>query len=131
MADSNFRGSTPAGYISGAAILINRACKLDSTEGRVVPATAIADVFQGVALTACTAAGQTVSLQKRGKAKMVASAAIALGAQVMITASGAGKISTAAGATAHSIGQALQAAGADGDVIEVDLDAVVNQPPNA
>lgn len=131
MADYNLRGSTPAGFLAGAAIGINRAVKLDSTAGRVIATSAIADDCEGVAMNAVTAVGQTVSVQKTGKAKMVASAAIALNAQVMPTAAGAGKISTAAGATAKSIGKALQAAGADGDVIEVELQLGVNGPANA
>jgi hypothetical protein len=65
------------------------------------------------------ASGGTVHLQTFGKVKVVASDVIALGAQVMPTHAGGGKVVTAAGATAKSVGVALTASGADGDIIEV------------
>ena len=122
---SNLLGSSPIGFIAGGTIGQYRACKLDSTEGQVIATTAIADVTVGIALVSASSGG-LVHLQTAGKAKCVASASISLGDQVMVTASGAGKVSTASGATAKSIGVALQAAGADGDVIEVLLHAGPN-----
>ncbi len=118
MADSNQQGVNPISFKAGAAIGINRMVKLDSTAGRVVVCSAITDLAIGVALNSAAAAGESVSVQTYGKAKVVASDAISLGAQLMPTASGAGKVVTAAGATAKSCGVALQASGADGDTIE-------------
>lgn len=66
-----------------------------------------------------TAAGQTVLLLGKGSTKkMVASEAITAGEQVFTAASG--KVQdTPTGATVYLVGTALTAAGADGDVIEV------------
>lgn len=121
MALYNTQNVSPIGFVAGGAISQYRAVKLHTTEGQVVAASAIADVAIGASMDAATASGQLVTVQTSGKAKLTASAAIALGAQVMVTASGSGKVSTASGATAVSIGIALQAAGADGDIIEVQL----------
>lgn len=118
MADFNFLGVSPINFKAGAAIGINRLVKLDTTTNQVVVTSAITDLAIGVALEAATAVGDNVPVQIFGKAKVVASAAVTLGDQLMPTAAASGKVSTAAGATAKSIGVALQAAGADGDVIE-------------
>jgi hypothetical protein len=118
MADSNQLGVSPISFKAGAAIGINRAVILDSASNTVIAASAITDLVIGIALEAAAAAGDLVPVQVFGKAKVVASAAIAVGAQLMPTGSGSGKVATAAGATAKSMGVALQAAGADGDVIE-------------
>lgn len=66
-----------------------------------------------------TGAGQTVLLLGKGATKkMVASEAITAGEQVFTAASG--KVQdTPSGATVYLVGTALTAAGADGDVIEV------------
>lgn len=119
MADFNAFGVSFASFQSGGAIGKNRAVKLDSVEGRVVVTSAITDLAIGVAVTSADAAGESVTVQLFGKAKAVASDVVAIGAQVMPTASGAGKVVTAAGATAKSMGVALTASGADGDTIEV------------
>lgn len=118
MATFNLQGISPISFTAGGTIGINRAVKLDSTAGQVVVTSAITDVCVGVAIQSGTS-GTLVAVQTSGVAKMVASDAIALNAQVMPTASGSGKVVTAAGATAKSLGVALQASGADGDVIEV------------
>lgn len=124
MAQSNMQGVSPAGYIAGGTITANRLVKLDSTAGQVVATTAITDVAVGAALTSAVSGG-TVAVQSFGKVKLTASAAITVGAQVMPTATGDGKVVTAAGATARSIGVALEASGADGDIIEVLLVAPI------
>ena len=75
------------------------------------------DVDVGVA-TEAAAADDVISVwlrTKQGTMKMKASAAIATGAEVEAAASG--KIATKSSGTA--IGIALEAAGADGDIIEV------------
>ena len=131
MANSNQMGVSPAGYIAGATVTQYRLVKLDSTAGQVIHTTAITDVGLGAALQTASTGG-TVPVQQFGKVKLTASDAISLGAQVMPTAAGAGKIVTAAGATAKSCGIALEAAGADGDIIEVLLVApAVNGPANS
>lgn len=131
MAQSNMLGVSPAGFVAGGTIAQYRAVILDSTAGQVVAGSAITDICVGASLQSGTSGG-TIPVQMFGKVKLTASAAIALGAQVMVTAAGAGKVSTAAGATAKSIGVALEAAGADGDIIEVLLHAPnVNGPANA
>jgi len=58
-----------------------------------------------------------VSANKQGSAKMVASKAIAIGVKVYSTA--AGKVTDTFASTGFIEGIALEAAGADGDVIEV------------
>ena len=131
MADSNHVGVSPINFKAGGTIGINTAVKLDSTENQVVVTSAITDVCIGFA-TQSAVSGDSVPVQIFGKAKAVASAAISLAAQLMPTASGSGKVSTAAGATAISCGVALQAAGADGDTIEVLFAGpVVNAPANS
>lgn len=125
MATSNNQNVSPLGFVAGAAISQYRLVKLDTTEGRVIATTAITDVAQGASMNSAAALGDLVAVQNFGKVKLTASAAITLGDQVMPTASGAGKISTSSGATARTIGIALQAAGADGDVIEVQLVAPI------
>lgn len=128
----NTHGTTYRSFISGAAIGPNRLVKLDSTEGRVVACSAITDVAIGVNQKDVTAAGEQCTVQLFGVTKIVASAAIAIGAQVMPTASGAGKCATAAGATALSCGVCLNAPGADGEMAEVLLSVPnVNGPLNA
>jgi hypothetical protein len=66
-----------------------------------------------------TGKGQTVNLLGKGPTKkMVASEAITAGEQVFTAASG--KVQdTPTGATVYLVGTALTAAGADGDIIEV------------
>ena len=118
MAFYNTLGVSCMTAIAGGTIGINRAVKLDSTAGQVVVTSAITDLAIGVAIDSA-ASGGAVAIQLFGIAKCVASDVISLGAQVMPTASGSGKVVTAAGATAKSMGVALTASGADGDVIEV------------
>lgn len=66
--------------------------------------------------------GYTGDVQVAGRAKVEASAAIAIGAK--ITAAAGGKAVTA-GAAANIIGVAASAAGANGEIIEVDIDREV------
>lgn len=127
---SNMQGISPLGFKAGGTIVKNRLVKLDSTAGQVIACTAITDVPVGVALEAASS-GDTVAVQTQGVAMVVASGVVALGAQVMPTASGAGKCITAAGATAQSVGVALAAAAADLDEIPVLLRIGVNGPANS
>lgn len=120
MSTSNFLGTSPQSLVSGAAVGQYRLCTVSAANTCIVT-TAITDSPIGVSLESAGAAGALVPLQSFGIAKIVASAAVAVGAQVMPTAGGAGKCMTAAGATAKSFGIAMSAAGADGDIIEVQL----------
>lgn len=118
MAESNYLGVSPAPFVAGGTIEQYRVVEFSAAPNVVTAANAIADLSLGVSLTSA-ASGDPVPCQVFGIAKVTASAAITAGAEVMVTASGAGKVETAAGATARSIGVALSAAGADGDVINV------------
>jgi hypothetical protein len=131
MADSNLLGVSLMSFKAGGTIGINRAVKLDSTANQVVVTTAITENVIGFA-TQAASSGDTVAIQVFGKCKAVASEAITLGAELMPTSSGSGKVVAAAGATAISCGIALQAAGADGDTIEVlFVGAQVKGPANS
>ena len=83
------------------------------------------DITFGISLIS-GGSGDVIPVQQFGVAKITASAAISAGAEVMATASGAGKISTLSGATSRGIGVALTASLADGDVIEVQLKPLPN-----
>ena len=119
MADFNYQGVSLLPFKAGAAIGQNRLVKLDSTAGRVVVTSAITDAAIGVSTISAAAANDLVAVQTSGVAKLVASGPVSLGDEVMPTGSGSGKVVTSSGATARSIGIALEAAGADGDVIAV------------
>lgn len=130
MATFNLLGVSPSSVIAGGTIAQYRAVVL-SAANTGTAGSAITDSPIGASLNSAVT-GELVGLQAFGDAKLTASAAIAVGAQVMVTAAGAGKVSTAAGATAKSIGIALEAAGADGDIIAVRLNIPpVNGPANA
>lgn len=130
-ARNNYSGTNPVSFKAGEAITVGRALKLDSTEGQVLHSTAITDAVIGVALET-VASGEMVSVLPAGPiVKMVPSAAVALGAQVMPTGSGAGKVSTAAGATARSIGVAITEAGAADELFEVMLLSSLNSAANS
>ena len=121
MAQSNQLGFSNTGWVAGAAIAKNVMVKLDTTAGQVIVTTAITEVAFGVTLTSTSAAGQTITVQQHGIAKVTASGIIALGAQVVASTDGKVETFTGIGATAISCGVALTAAGAAGDVIEVML----------
>lgn len=113
---------------AGGAIPACRVVKLDSTEGQVVVTTAITEPVFGASLNT-VAQGASVSIETgRTIVKLTASAAIAVGDRVMPGANG--KIAPASGATAIDCGQALQAAGADGEIISVLLNPMGKSPVN-
>ena len=120
MAQFNLLGSSPAGFIAGGVIPVNTLVMLDSTAGQVVVTTGITSLAIGAAMNSAVAGG-LVQVQQYGIAKLTAKSAITLGDQVMPVGSGGGLIDNSAGATAKSIGVAMTAALADGDVIEVML----------
>ena len=83
-----------------------------------VAGLAVKDI--GTAITAAFAAGDLVTVKLRtaaGTHKMIAQEALAIGATVYTEASG--KVQDTAQATSFQVGTALEAAGADGDIIEV------------
>lgn len=122
MADQNFAGTEPLSLKAGGTINGNRFIKQDTTKGQCVQSAAGTDVTIGVALIGA-AAGESVPFQSYGKSKVVAGAAVALNAQVTSDASGRA-VTVATGNT--SLGIAMEAAGAAGDVIEVLLTPLPN-----
>jgi predicted membrane GTPase involved in stress response len=116
MGSNNYETSNRISRIAGGVIAAKRLVKLDSTAGQVIACTAITDIAIGVSLHSATA-GQSVEIQTSGVAEIECSDAVALGAEVMPTAAGAGKCVTAAGATARSAGLAENLSAADGEVI--------------
>lgn len=127
----NFEGTTPNSWIAGAAITANRLVKQDTTEGQVIATAAITDTPIGVSI-GTYATNDVGEFQTHGVARLEAASAISLGDEVMPDGGGGGKIATASGATAKSIGQALQAAGGPGEIIKVKLNLpAVKGPANS
>lgn len=119
MADSNKAGISDLPFKSGAAIIINRLVKLDTTAARqVLQSAAAADKFVGVAQEAATAAGIPIAVQSASGtiAKLEAGAAVAIGDQISADSSGRG---ITAVTSANTAGIALSAASAAGDVFEI------------
>jgi hypothetical protein len=105
-------------FIADEAIALNLRVKLDS-DGRVTIA-GLADKEIGTCVSPAFAAGQPVTVRLRtaaGTHKMIAQEALTVGAEVF-TETG-GKVQDTAQATSFRVGIALEAAAADGDVIEV------------
>jgi hypothetical protein len=97
--------------------------KIGSASDRVAVCGA-ADIPIGVITDEAAAAGELVSVSllgsTRGTVRMVASAAIVQGALLEPAANGRVQTLGAGAGTHHVVGRALDAAGAAGDVIEVD-----------
>lgn len=99
----------------GAAALTKYLCV--KTPGALVVGAAATDDLVGIVQDGA-AIGATVLVCVQGVTKAVASAAIAKNA--LLAAAADGKIVTHAGTSTHPIiGRALEAAGADGDIIEI------------
>jgi len=106
------------GFEADEAIALYARVKLDS-DGKITNA-GLADKEIGTAQQEAFAAGDIISVKLRsgsGTHKMIASEALAAGAVVYTEASG--KVQDTAQATSFIVGTALEAASADGDVIEV------------
>lgn len=115
---SQFVDSNTRTFVADEAIAIYTRVKLDS-DGRVTTA-GLTDKEVGTAVTPAAAAGDPITVKLRtgaGTHKMIAVEALAIGATVYTEA--AGKVQDTAQATAFQVGTALEAATADGDVIEV------------
>jgi len=104
-------------FTAGAAIAVNVRVKLASGK---LAAAGVADKELGTLLDASFADGDVRSVRLRnssGTTKYIAASAIAVGADVYTAASG--KVNDTAASTSYLLGTALEAATADGDVIEV------------
>lgn len=104
-------------FAAGGALALHARVKLAAGALALAGAT---DVEIGTTTRETFAAGDDVAVRLRnaqGTCKMIAAAAIASGAEVNAKASG--KIDDDAAASSVKIGTALEAATADGDIIEV------------
>jgi hypothetical protein len=109
-------------FIADEAIAVHLRVKLDS-DGRVTVA-GLTDKDIGTAVSPAFAAGDNVTVKLRsgaGTHKMVAIEACAIGARMYTEANG--KVQDTAAQTSFQLGTALEAAGADGDIIEVLYDS--------
>ena len=105
-------------FTADAAIAQHARVILES-DGRIV-AAGLAEKEVGTACEAAFAAGDVIAVKLRtgaGTHKMIAVEALAIGATVYTET--AGKVQDTAQATAFQVGTALEAATADGDIIEV------------
>ncbi len=105
-----------ARFKAGGTITKDQALVLDTTEGQVVAAGAITDLVIGTAMAGASS-GDPVDVQLYGIALCVAGAAVTLGAQLSATT--AGQVIVASGATCKNMGVALQPAAAQGDHFSV------------
>ncbi len=104
-------------FVADEAIAENLRVKITSTG---VAVAGLAEKEIGTAITPAFAAGDNVTVRLRtaaGTHKMIAIEALAVGATVYTEANG--KIQDTAASTSFQVGVALEAAAADGDVIEV------------
>jgi hypothetical protein len=108
-------------FKAGADLSSSQYCfvKLDSTQNQVVLATAGTDKIIGVLLNAPVSGdvAEVGLLSGSGTYKIKASTSISLGAYVTATTGGKAVTTTTAGNVVAGI--AMQAAGADGDYIEI------------
>jgi hypothetical protein len=89
-----------------------------ASDGQIDPVGTAGAAAVGVLYNLPAAAGRAAQVAVRGKVKVVAGAAITRGAKV--SSDNVGRAITAV-STHHVLGTALQAAGAAGEVIEVEL----------
>jgi len=97
-----------------------------SADNTVDTCAAVTDVAVGVLQNDPSAAGKPATVAVLGTTKVVAGAAIAVGARVAPTAAGKAQTSVA---TQYARGIALEAAAADGDIIEILLITTTVQAP--
>lgn len=116
MAEMNDNGIKT--FVADEAVSQFARVKLDA-DGKVTNA-GLTDRELGTATHEAFAAGDVIGVKLRsgsGTHKMIAIEALAVGATVYTEASG--KIQDTAASTAYLVGTALNAAGADGDIVEV------------
>lgn len=116
MATEQVEGHVLGNRLADNAITANRVVKITSTG--VDTATAATDAIIGVSKNA-PGQGEAAAVQFAGTARVVSSGIIAVGAWV--TATTGGKIIATTSDHAVVLGRALEAAAADGDVIEIAL----------
>lgn len=122
-ASQNLEAQSLATFRASGAIPARRLVKYHTVEDEVILCTAITDVAIGVSTTTA-ASGEMVEIQTSGVALLeTTAAAVAIGAQVMPAAGGAGRCATTAGATSISVGIAASASGGTtaGETIKVRL----------
>lgn len=139
MADTNDFGVKQPSFTAGGAIAVGQPVKMNGTTAKsVVACDAIADlcvgIYEGVGGSGsggAAASGDIISIRQHGQAKCLAGDTVTCNSEVMVEVT-TGRVVNAAGATARSIGVALEAA-VDGDLFEVMLAHLPNVkgPPNA
>ena len=111
--DTNTKGFTASAAISQYA-------RVKQNSDGTVAAAAATDRDIGTATRATFASGDPVAVKLRtaaGTHKMIAAGAISAGA--LVYTAGSGKVSASGATGSYVLGTALEAANADGDVIEV------------
>lgn len=107
-------------FVAGAAIGTYTLVKFGADDATVVPAAASTDFIIGAVQEVSPALGERVDVAVVGVAQLTAGAVVARGALLTTDASGrAIAAAPAAGVNARTIGVALEAASAAGDVIHV------------
>lgn len=105
-------------YVAAAPILKYRIAKAGATSGTVQPATAATDEAIGVTPDVGAGTDERCDLIHHGEGFVVAGGAIAFGKLFVAGAGGkAIQAAPAAGTSVRTIGMALEAAAADGDII--------------
>mgnify|MGYP001587425118 CR=1 FL=1 len=131
MAYENVLGIGDQPFTNGGAITANSFVKLDTTAGRVVACTAIADNPIGVCRdTGSATAGNEqlrVATIPGTIVKVRYGATITVGQSLMVKASGTGEVDVAAGATAFVVAEAIEA-GASGEICSVILRSPAKSP---
>lgn len=123
---NNNRGIRPDGrrtYLADAAITTKGLLVVTGTDSEHIALAGTSSVPLGVALDEAEAAEDAVAVQLfgavGGTVLVVASAAITAGDLVVAAASGKVRTLPALTGTYHIIGRAINAAGADGDLVEI------------
>ena len=131
MSTANKLGTSDAPFIAGGAIT-QYSCVKISANGTVSACTAITDQPVGVAQNAASAAGDQVDVLTISGAftKVRLGGTVSAGVAVMVKGSGTGEVDTAAGATAHSVGQ-LITGGVSGDIVTMVFRPALKSPANS